>query len=66
MGGFAAVDEITMVIMPDAWSLKNGDDTAIRDLQGKMIAHCENMGDRLAILDAPPETCCRRRSSSGG
>jgi phage tail sheath protein FI len=25
----------------------------MRDLQGKMIAHCENMGDRMAILDAP-------------
>ena len=56
MGGLAAVDEITMLIMPDAWSLKtNGNDVAIRDLQGKMIAHCENMGDRMAILDAPPD-----------
>src|SRR5688572_24272078 len=43
MGGLAAVDEITMVVMPDAMSLNgNGDDVALRDLQGKMIAHCEN------------------------
>jgi phage tail sheath protein FI len=28
---------------------------AIRDLQGKMIAHCESMGDRMAILDAPAD-----------
>ena len=56
MGGLAAVDEITMVIMPDAMSLGGGsDDVAIRDLQGKMIAHCENAGDRMAILDAPPD-----------
>src|SRR5918998_6472522 len=55
MGGLAAVDEITMVCMPDAMSLAtNGDDTALRDLQGKMIAHCEGAGDRMAILDAPP------------
>jgi phage tail sheath protein FI len=55
MGGFAAVDEITMIVMPDLMALKmNGDDTAIRDAQGKMIAHCENMGDRMAILDTPP------------
>ena len=27
----------------------------MRDLQGKMIAHCENAGDRMAILDAPPD-----------
>jgi phage tail sheath protein FI len=54
MGGFAAVDEITMVCMPDVMTLaKNGDDAQLRDLQGKMIAHCENMGDRMAIIDAP-------------
>jgi phage tail sheath protein FI len=57
MGGLAAVDEITMVCMPDAMTLANGgggDDTQLRDLQGKMIAHCEGAGDRMAILDAPP------------
>jgi phage tail sheath protein FI len=55
MGGLAAVDEVTMVVMPDIMTLANGgDDTQIRDLQGKMIAHCENAGDRMAILDTPP------------
>jgi phage tail sheath protein FI len=57
MGGLAAVDEITMVCMPDAMTLADGgggDDVALRDLQGKMIAHCEGAGDRMAILDAPP------------
>ncbi|HWE82034.1 MAG TPA: phage tail sheath subtilisin-like domain-containing protein, partial [Gaiellaceae bacterium] len=55
MGGLAAVDEVTMVIVPDLMTFAtNGDDTGLRDLQGKMIAHCENMGDRMAILDAPP------------
>jgi uncharacterized protein len=55
MGSLAAVDEVTMVIMPDLMTLASngGDDTQVRDLQGKMIAHCENMGDRMAILDAP-------------
>jgi phage tail sheath protein FI len=54
MGSFAAVDEITMVCMPDLMTLSsNGDGAHLRDLQGKMIAHCENMGDRMAILDAP-------------
>jgi phage tail sheath protein FI len=55
MGGLAAVDEVTMVCMPDAMTLSaNGDDVQLRDLQGKMIAHCEGAGDRMAILDAPP------------
>jgi phage tail sheath protein FI len=57
MGGLAAVDEVTMVCMPDIMTLAdgNGDDVQMRDLQGKMIAHCEMAGDRMAILDAPPE-----------
>ena len=55
MGSLAAVDEVTMVVMPDVWTLtKNGNDAQVRDLQGKIIAHCENMGDRMAILDPPP------------
>jgi phage tail sheath protein FI len=56
MGGLAAVDEITMVVMPDIMTLWNedGDDAQVRDLQGKMIAHCEAAGDRMAILDCPP------------
>jgi uncharacterized protein len=57
MGGLAAVDEITMVVMPDIMTLASddgGDDVQLRDLQGKMISHCENAGDRMAILDAPP------------
>jgi phage tail sheath protein FI len=57
MGGLAAVDEITMICMPDIMGLASdgGDDVQIRDLQGKMIAHCENMQDRMAILDCPPD-----------
>ena len=56
MGSLAAIDEVTMVVMPDLMTLANGggSDAQIRDLQGKMIAHAENMGDRIAILDTPP------------
>jgi phage tail sheath protein FI len=53
IGGLAAIDEVTMVVVPDLMTL--GDDTQVRDLQGKIIAHCENAGDRMAILDAPPD-----------
>ena len=57
MGGLAAVDEITMVVMPDIMPLdrRRRRRRQFRDLQGKMIAHCENAGDRMAILDAPPD-----------
>src|SRR5215211_5962114 len=55
IGGLAAVDEITMVCVPDLMMLaENGDGTMVRDIQGKLIAHCEAAGDRMAILDAPP------------
>jgi uncharacterized protein len=54
IGGLAAVDEITMVAVPDLWAIaENGNGAVVKDLQGKLIAHCENAGDRMAILDAP-------------
>jgi uncharacterized protein len=56
IGGLAAVDEITMVAIPDLWALaENGNGTVVKDLQGKLIAHCENAGDRMAILDSPAD-----------
>ncbi len=55
MGGIAAVDEVTMLCVPDLTNIsEDGDDTLLRDLQGKMIAACENAGDRMTILDSPP------------
>jgi phage tail sheath protein FI len=56
IGGLAAVDEITMVAIPDLWAIaENGNGAVVKDLQGKLIAHCENAGDRMAILDAPAD-----------
>jgi phage tail sheath protein FI len=52
MGNASTLDEVTMLIMPDIVNL-NGDGAQMRDLQGKMIAHAELMGDRMAILDTP-------------
>jgi uncharacterized protein len=55
LGSLAAIDEVTMVLCPDLMKFgQNGDDTMLRDLQGKLIAHCEAAGDRMAILDTPP------------
>jgi phage tail sheath protein FI len=55
MGGLAAVDEITMLLVPDVQALsRNGDDAGVRDIQGKMIAHCEVIGGCMTILDPPP------------
>ncbi|MGC5020953.1 phage tail sheath family protein [Micromonospora sp. DT47] len=56
-GGLEAVDEVTMVAVPDLMSAyrRNGVDLeTVKAVQLAMIAHCELMGDRMAILDAPP------------
>jgi phage tail sheath protein FI len=55
MGGLVAIDEVSIVCMPDAVNLLNGDDVMFRDAQGKMISHCESLGDRMCILDTPPD-----------
>jgi hypothetical protein len=56
-GGLEAIDEVTMVCVPDLMSAyQNGmlDLEGVQAVQLAMIAHCEQMGDRVAILDAPP------------
>ncbi len=58
LGGLEAVDEITMVLAPDAMAaFKAGilDMDGLKAIQLAMIAHCERMGDRVAIIDAPPD-----------
>ncbi len=55
IGGLVAIDEVSIVCMPDAVTLLNGDDVMFRDAQGKMISHCESLGDRMCILDTPPD-----------
>ncbi|HUQ61683.1 phage tail sheath family protein [Lentzea sp.] len=57
-GGLEAVDEVTMVSVPDLMSsYQRGLITleAVKTVQAAMIAHCELMGDRMAILDPPPD-----------
>jgi phage tail sheath protein FI len=56
-GGLEAVDEVTMLCVPDLMSAyQQGalDLEAVQAVQLAMIAHCELMGDRMAILDPPP------------
>jgi phage tail sheath protein FI len=56
-GGLEAVDEVTMLCVPDLMSAyQQGaiDLETVQAVQLAMIAHCELMGDRIAILDSPP------------
>lgn len=55
--GLEAIDDITMLCVPDLMSAhRDGllDDDGLRAVQQAMIAHCELMADRVAILDPPP------------
>jgi len=57
ISSFEAIDEITMVMVPDLMSAyQRGviDGDAVKAVQLAMIAHCELMSDRVAILDPPP------------
>ncbi len=56
-GGLEAVDPVTMVCVPDlmaAYQKGLLDLEGLQAVQLAMIAHCESMGDRVAILDPPP------------
>ncbi len=55
--GLEAVDEVTMLAVPDLMAVYEQGMIDLEGLQAvhlAMIAHCELMGDRVAILDAPP------------
>jgi uncharacterized protein len=54
--GLEAVTDVTMVCMPDIMQLQREKKITMEDakgLQNAMIMHCKNMGDRMALLDAP-------------
>lgn len=56
--GLAQFDDITMLVVPDLMTTMPGqalDLEMVKAVQTMMIGHCEQMGDRVAILDAPPD-----------
>ncbi|MCF3148639.1 phage tail sheath family protein, partial [Streptomyces platensis] len=56
-GGLEALDEVNMVAVPDlmaAYQQGLIDLEQVKAVQLGLVAHCELMGDRMAILDPPP------------
>jgi hypothetical protein len=56
--GLEEVEDVTMVAVPDLMAAyEQGAITldTVKGVQLAVIAHCELMGDRMAILDPPPE-----------
>jgi hypothetical protein len=55
--GLEVLDDVTMVCVPDLMTVMPGqklDLDMVKGVQTMMLAHCERLGDRVAILDAPP------------
>ncbi len=54
--GLEIAEDVTMVCCPDLMANEGKalDKDAIKAVQLAMIAHCENTGDRIAIIDPPP------------
>jgi phage tail sheath protein FI len=57
LGGLEAADDVTMLIVPDlmaAYQRGAIDLTGVQAVQTAMMQHCQRMGGRVAIIDAPP------------
>ncbi len=55
--GLEALDDVTMVLVPDLMSTVPGEELdldQVKAVQTLMIGHCERLGDRVAIIDPPP------------
>ncbi|MEV6954700.1 phage tail sheath subtilisin-like domain-containing protein [Streptomyces sp. NPDC051183] len=58
LSGLEAIDDITMVMAPDlmaAYQAGNVSREQVKAIQMAMINHCENMANRMAILDPLPD-----------
>jgi len=55
--GLEVMEDVTMLCVPDLMSTPPGEKLnldQVKAVQTAMIAHCERLGDRVAIIDAPP------------
>jgi phage tail sheath protein FI len=54
LGRLAAIDEVTMVCMPDLTSSPETERGSPNTLGATLVEECERAGNRMAILDPPP------------
>ncbi len=59
IGGLAVAEDVTIVVVPDLVTAATKEDGSIdlglwKAVQTSLISHCEQNGNRMAILDAPP------------
>ncbi|MEO9140176.1 MAG: phage tail sheath subtilisin-like domain-containing protein [Jatrophihabitans sp.] len=59
INGLAVADDVTMVVIPDLVTAATKEDGSLdlnlwKAVQTAVISHCEQNGNRMAVLDAPP------------
>jgi len=59
INGLAVADDVTIVVVPDLVTAATKEDGSIdlnlwKAVQTALISHCEQNGNRMAVLDAPP------------
>jgi len=59
INGLAIAEDVTMVIVPDLVTAATAEDGTVdlglwKAVQTALISHCEQNGNRMAVLDAPP------------
>ncbi len=59
INGLAVADDVTIVVVPDLITAATKEDGSVdlglwKAVQTSLISHCEQHGNRMAILDAPP------------
>lgn len=59
INGLAVADDVTMVVVPDLVTAATKPDGSLdlglwKAVQTSLISHCEQNGNRMAVLDAPP------------
>ncbi len=59
INGLAVAEDVTVVVVPDLVTAATKEDGSIdlglwKAVQTSLISHCEQHGNRMAILDAPP------------
>jgi Bacteriophage tail sheath protein len=59
INGLAIAEDVTMVVIPDLITAATKEDGSVdlnlwKAVQTALISHCEQNGNRMAVLDAPP------------
>jgi phage tail sheath protein FI len=55
LGSLVALEDVSIVCVPDAVAIAGEDEKMLTAIQTSVIAHCEDMEDRVAVLDTPKD-----------